>query len=531
MKRGNALRAALLSLNPGPGRLLVAALLGTACVLGFAPFYLFPVPVAALAGLAWLWLASRDASHAFALGFAFGLGYFLTGTSWVFVSMHDFGGMAWPVAGFATLFFCSYLALFPALAGWTFGRIRTSQWVRLAIVFPAAWVLWEWVRGWLFTGFPWLALGYSQAPDGPLSGFAALLGVYGVSLLTASSAGLLVCLASVLAATRGALPLGRAGAILLHPAFTTLTLLWVGGWALLGVPWTAPAGEPVAVSLVQGNIEQDLKWRPETARTTLESYLDLVLNTRGRLVLLPETALPVFNVDLPASYIEALARPARDRGGDLLTGIPEYVHADPPRYYNSVMSFGTSPTQTYRKYHLVPFGDYTPHWVFITWVMHTLEIPMSDFSRGERYQRPLDVAGQRVAVNICYEDAFGEEIIRQLPEATLLANFTNDAWWGKSAASDQHLQISQMRALETGRYMLRATNTGVTTIVDEVGHVVRAAPQFAVAVVEGLAQGRTGSTPYVLWGNWACLALVFAGLVVPVLVDRRQRGSAALQTK
>ena len=526
MKRGSALRAAFLSLNPGSGRLFVAVLLGAASVLGFAPFYLFPVPVAALAGLAWLWLASRNARQAFTLGFGFGLGYFLVGTSWVFVSMHDFGGMARPVAGFATLFFCSYLALFPALAGWAVGRIRAPQWVRLAIVFPAAWVLWEWVRGWLFTGFPWLALGYSQAPDGPLSGFAGVLGVYGVSLLTAASAGLLVWLASALTASRGARPLRRLSAIFLHPALMTLTLLWLAGWALLQAPWTAPAGEPITVSLVQGNIEQDLKWRPEAARATLESYLDLALSARGRLVLLPETALPVFNVDLPASYMEALARPAHDRNGDLLTGIPEYVQADPPRYYNSVMSFGTSPTQTYRKYHLVPFGDYVPHWIFLTWVMHTLEIPMSDFSRGEPYQHPLNVAGQRVAVNICYEDAFGEEVIRQLPEATLLANFTNDAWWGKSAASDQHLQISQMRALETGRYMLRATNTGVTAIVDERGHVVRAAPQFAVAVVEGLAQGRTGSTPYVLWGNWACLALVCAGLIVPILLSRWRRGGA-----
>src|SRR5262245_28988780 len=209
MKRGSALRAALLSLDPGRGRLLVAVLLGASSVLGFAPFYLFPVPVAALAGLAWLWIASRSARQAFALGFSFGLGYFLTGTSWVYVSMHDFGGMAWPVAGVATLFFCSYLALFPAAAGWVFARIPAPQWARRAIVFPAAWVLWEWVRGWLFPGFPWIALGYSQSPDGPLSGFAAVLGVYGVSLLTASSAGLLVWLAGALTATRGARPLRR----------------------------------------------------------------------------------------------------------------------------------------------------------------------------------------------------------------------------------------------------------------------------------------------------------------------------------
>ena len=529
MKRGGPTlrtRLNLVPLNPGPGRLLLSALLGAGSVLGFAPVSLFPIPVATLACLAWLWQSSRSAGQALALGLSFGLGYFLTGTSWVYVSMHDFGGMAWPAAGFATLFFCTYLALFPAVAGWAFARISAPGWARATIVFPALWALAEWVRGWMFTGFPWLAVGYSQSPDGPLSGFASVLGVYGVSLLVAASAGLLVWLAGALAATRRERPSNRAHALLLHPALLFLVALWLTGWVLQRVPWTAPAGEPVTVSLVQGNIEQDLKWRPESARASLEAYLELTLRTHGRLILLPETALPVFNVDLPREYLDALARPARDRGGDLLTGVPEYVNGDPPRYYNSVMSFGTRPTQAYRKYHLVPFGDYVPRWGFITWIMNTLQIPLSDFSRAEPYQRPLDVAGQRVAVNICYEDAFGEEIIRQLPEATLLANFTNDAWWGKSAASDQHLQIAQMRSQETGRYMLRATNTGVTAIIDDGGHVVGRVPQFVVAVLEGQAQGRKGSTPYALWGNWAFLALIAASLLVPPLLNRfRRRGA------
>ncbi len=528
MKRGGpTLRARLdlAPLSPGLGRLAVSALLGGASVLGFAPVSLFAVPIATLACLAWLWQRSRSAGQAFALGLSFGLGYFLTGTSWVYVSMHDFGGMAWPVAGFATLFFCTYLALFPAVAGWAFVRLRAPAWARLIIVFPALWAAAEWVRGWMFTGFPWLAVGYSQAPDGPLSGFASVLGVYGVSLLAATTAGLLVWFAGTLAATRGDHSSNRARAMLSHPGPVLLLSLWLTGWALQRIPWTAP-GNAVTVSLVQGNIGQDMKWRPESARASLDTYLELTLRTRGRLILLPETALPVFNVDLPREYLDALARPARDRAGDLLTGIPEYVQGDPPRYYNGVMSFGTRPTQVYRKYHLVPFGDYIPRWGFITWIMNTLQIPLSDFSRGDPHQPPLDVAGQRVAVNICYEDVFGEEIIRQLPEATLLANFTNDAWWGKSAASDQHLQMAQMRSQETGRYMLRATNTGVTAIIDERGHVIGRVPQFVVAVLEGQAQGRTGSTPYILWGNWAFLALVLASVLVPPLVLRFWRGRA-----
>src|SRR5690606_13326329 len=196
----------------------------------------------------------------------------------------------------------------------------------------------------------------------------------------------------------------------------------------------------------------------------------------------------------------------------------------PPRHYNSVISLGSAPTQTYRKHHLVPFGDYFPDWSFITWIMQAMDIPMSSFARGEAVQAPLAVAGQRIAVNICYEDAFGEEVIRQLPHATMLANFTNDAWWGESWASEQHLQMAQMRAQETGRWMLRATNTGMTAIVDERGRVRAAAPEFMTTVVNGSAQGFVGITPYVRWGNWPVLALTGAMLITAAWRARARHG-------
>jgi apolipoprotein N-acyltransferase len=231
--------------------------------------------------------------------------------------------------------------------------------------------------------------------------------------------------------------------------------------------------------------------------------------------------VPMLNVDVPHGFLELLAAHARGNGGDLLLGIPEYLEGNPARYYNSVMSLGASPTQIYRKHHLVPFGDYFPQWTFITWVMNAMQIPMSSFSRGDAVQMPLAVAGQHVAVNICYEDAFGEELIRQLPRATILANFTNDAWWGDSFASEQHLQISQMRAQETGRYMLRATNTGVTAIIDQRGRVLAAAPQFVTTALDGFAQGYTGSTPYARWGNWVVLGLIATMLAVALALRSR----------
>jgi len=518
-----AARRAPSALSARAGALLLSLLLGGACVLGFAPFYSWPVPIAALSGLAWLLQHAATPRRAALLGLAFGLGYFVTGVSWVFVSMHRYGGMSVPLASFATLFFCTYLALFPAAAAWVARRARSDA-ARLALVFPAAWALAEWVRGWMFTGFPWLAVGYAQSPSGPLSGFAPIVGAYGVSLLSALSAGLLVWWSPWR-------PLRRNGAgmraAFLHPAAAILAGLWLGALALKPVAWTAPEGAPVSVSLVQGNIEQEMKWRPERAQASLDTYLRLTLGSNARLILLPETALPLLNVDVPAEYLDLLKAHAQRQGGDVLLGVPEYVPAGVQdesddggagegRYYNSVMSYGASPTQVYRKHHLVPFGDYFPRWFFVTWVMSALDIPMSSFSRGDARQQPLAVAGQRVAANICYEDVFGEEIIRQLPAATVLANFTNDAWWGDSAASEQHLQMSQMRAQETGRYMLRATNTGVTAIIDQRGRVLESAPEFAVAVVHGSMQGFSGSTPYVWWGNWPFLAIA-AAMLFPLL--------------
>lgn len=502
----------------GAGALLLAALFGAASVLGFAPFYLWPVPLVTLTALAWLIAQSATPPRAAKLGFCFGFGYFITGVSWVFVSMHDFGGMPVPVAAFATAFFCTYLALFPAAVAWLTRRASLRDALRLTCVFAGAWALTEWVRGWMFTGFPWLAIGYAQSPSGPLSAYAPLIGVYGISLLTALTAGALAWWS----------PWSRVRlgwrSLFTHPAVVLLLCLWLPALALRTAPWTSPEGAPLPVSLVQGNIKQDIKWRPESVQASLETYLRLTRASAGRLILLPETAVPMFEDEVPPAYFDLLAEHARSNGGDILVGVPQAQSGNPPRYYNGVRSLGLAPSQVYRKHHLVPFGDYFPQWWFVSWVMSALDIPMSSFSRGAPVQRPLHVAGQQVAINICYEDVFGEEIIRQLPAATMLANFTNDAWWGDSIASEQHLQMSQMRAQETGRYMLRATNTGVTAIIDQRGRLVSAAPQFTATILDGTAQGYSGSTPYVRWGNWPLLAIALSMCTVPFLLRLARRG-------
>lgn len=483
--------------------------LGAPAFLAFAPtraFWLLPV---LLGTLVWLGLRAQNWRRAWWLGFWFGLGYFLCGVGWVYVSMHDFGGMPVPVAAFATALFCAYLALYPAAATAVLALPGRATGWRAAWMFPALWAVSEWLRGWVFTGFPWLAAGYSQVPDGPFGHFAPVLGVYGVSWLTALVAGCLGWLAHDWRRRPAA-------------SWALALLIMAAGASLRPVDWTRPAGAPVAVTLLQGNIEQSLKWRPEHARATLDTYRDMTLAARTRLILLPETALPLFDRDVPPDYLAELAGHARSLGGDVLLGIPQFVSQD--EYYNSVISLGGAPAQAYRKYHLVPFGDYFPRWGPLTWLMRTLQIPMSSFSRGAPRQAPLAVAGQKVAVNICYEDVFGEEIIRQLPEATLLANFTNDAWWGRSAAADQHMQISQMRARETGRALLRATNTGVTAIIDARGHTRGVLPQFTQAALTGAVQGMTGSTPFIRWGNGAFLIIVAVLLIGAALRGRVPQG-------
>jgi apolipoprotein N-acyltransferase len=471
---------------------VVAFFLGVISVAGFAPFYLFPLPVIALALL--LRLAERPAraSAAFGVGFAYGLGFFLAGVSWVYVSLHDFGAMPAPIAVAVTVLFCAYLGLFPACALFAARCIPTAL-LRRCVAFPGAWVFAEWVRGWLFSGFPWLALGYSQAPDSPLIGIAPTLGVYGVGLATSASAGLLL----------HALALGTNN-IRWRP-LSCLALVWSAAWGLTFIPWSAPIGEPVRVSLLQGNVPQSMKWRPEVAASTLLRYENMVRATRAQLVVLPETALPLFLQDVPKDFLRRIGAHAMNNHADVLLGVPERDVGE--GYFNSVVSVGSSPTQRYRKSHLVPFGEFIPLRPLLAPVVQALAIPLTDFARGEVTQRPLAVAGQKVAVNICYEDAFGEEIIRQLPEATLLVNVSNVAWFGDSIAPMQHLQIAQMRAIETGRHMLRATNTGMTAVIDPRGAVVSIAPTFQTATVEASIRGHAGATPYVLLGNAAPIGL------------------------
>ena len=475
--------------------------LGAFCVLGFAPFDawfaayfpVWPVPTLALGGLFLLWRRAASTRVALLLGLAWGAGCFLCGVSWVYVSLSQFGGMAPPAAAAATLLFCLYLALFPALVGALFHRWRSNT-LRDALLFAGLWTLGEWLRGTLFTGFPWLAVGYSQSPPSPLAGWASVLGVYGVGFIVAMICGLL------------------AAGWRKPTAWVAILLLLGAGGLLRRMDWTQPVGSPITVSLLQGNVPQSLKWDPKRLPLSVDTYLRLAREHPATLTVLPETALPLYFNEVPRDVLRGLTT-----HGDALIGVA--VGVTDGGYTNGAVTLTKDLTpKAYAKRHLVPFGEYAPPG--FAWFFRFARIPMSNFTAGPPRQEALAVGGQRIAPNICYEDLFGEELLGALPAATILVNLSNTAWFGDSLAQPQHLQIARLRAIETGRVMLRATNTGMTAMVGPDGAIAAALPPFVTAALVVKAQGRTGLTPYARWGN--LLALLIAGGASLTALRRRR---------
>ena len=499
--------------------LCLAAAAGAATVFGFAPFGLAALPVATLVVLFWQWHDAVSARDAAGTGFAFGLGLFGAGASWLYIAIQTFGGMPAPLAALAIAVLVAYLALWPAAAGWLTARYTPRQSALRLLVAAGAFTLAEWLRGYVFTGFPWLALGYSQVPGGWLRGYAPIGGVFLVSLALAMCAALVVHAAGALA--------GGARRAATVAACATLALIAIGA-GLARIEWTTPAGAPVAVSLVQGNILQDQKFDPGFRSATYDRYLRLVDSSRGRLIVLPESAFPVFSDEVPDAVLLALIRAAIARDGDVLLGLftelPPLPGSRAPRYFNTVVALGAGDLQFYRKHHLVPFGETIPLEPVFGWIIRSvLSIPLADQARGPAYQPPLEVAGQKVAVDICYEDAFGSELIPAARRAGMLVNVTNDAWYGHSIAARQHDQIAAMRAVEFGRPMLRATNTGITSAIGPDGRVLGELPWFTTGILEVSVAGRQGDTPYLRFGDALVLAASIVLVAAPIIVVRLRR--------
>jgi apolipoprotein N-acyltransferase len=430
--------------------------------------------------------------------------------------MHVYGLMPAVLAAVSTFLFCAFLALYPALALGFAQRLAPSPWARLAVILPASWTLTEWLRGTLFTGFPWLASGYAHT-DSPLAGFASVVGVYGVTLAAALIAGALALVA---------LPLRQRGARA-YVWIAGVCIVLVGGGALLrGQVWTRAAGPPITVRLVQANIPQDTKFGPEGLQRAFDEHWALMQGPRVDLVALPESVFPVPLQFVPRQFVETFENFARTEGSGLVFGV--FLEQPVGAYYNSAVGIAAddSPLARYSKRHLVPFGEFIPPG--FRWFVDTMRIPIGDQERGNAVQLPMQLGGQRVAVNICYEDLFGEVIIDAWKgdvEPTLMLNMSNLAWFQNSLALPQHLQISRMRALETQHPMLRATNTGATAIIDAGGRVTAALPFLTAGALTGQVQGVEGTTPFIRWGNGpAILAAGVLAVVGTLLARRREAG-------
>jgi len=474
--------------------MLMSLLAGSLMTLAYDPFGLSLLVFPLLAFLLYHWLEA-DAKGAFVHVWLFASGATFTGNCWIFFSLYFHGGSPAILAVAIIVLLSAYLALFPAVTAYLLNRYcRAADAIRLLIVFPAAWLLAEWLRGYILTGYAWMQPGYTQI-DLPLSGYAPVFGNHAVGAL------IVVTSAALLAAVLNKLSWQKA---LLVVAF-----IWVAGFALKQVSWTQPAGDDVEVALIQGNVPQALKWKRHMHRKTLEMYRDLTLEHKDADVIIwPETAIPDYKHRVPA-YLLNMRAEMEQSDTDLLMGL-FIKNMDSGRYYNSVINARGG---EYRKRHLVPLGEYVPFRSLIGFINRWINIPMSDIDSGPDDQPLLVVAGQPVGISICFEDAFSRDVRRDLPEATMLVNMSNDAWFDGSHESRQHHAIARMRALETGRYMLRATNTGISSVIGPQGEELEVATPFEQQVLRASVTPLKGQTPYVFWGDAfiLLLAIVLVG--------------------
>jgi len=439
--------------------------------------------------IAWLFLISIEQSpaNAFKRGWFFGLGWFGHGLYWLYYSLHVHGNAPIALVIVILFFLACYMALFPAFALWCNRKFfKVSASMQLAIILPLSWYISEWLRGYFLTGFPWLEIGYTQI-DTILNGYVPIIGNIGLSWVLALISGLLVLLFLEKRRMIYGLVIG--------------SLLTVG-FILQNIQWTQKIDKPIVVSLIQGNIAQKDKWKRSLRKSTIDMYTRLSLQQKNSDVIIwPETAVPGF-LSRVKTYLTPFQEKIKNRNQDLLYGL--FVEDQATRqYYNSVVDING---KAYHKRHLVPLGEYFPFQSLMGFLRQWMDIPMSDIATGDDNQKPLMVAGQPVGVSICFEDAFDRNVLSTVPEATILINVSNDAWFEDSTQPLQHHQIARMRALETGRYLLRVTNTGLTSIIKPDGKVLSRAPQFERYVLTDTVYAMEGSTPYVVWQNYLLMS-------------------------
>jgi len=499
----------------------LALIAGVCLPLAFAPVYAIPFAFISPIILFSLW-QNKMPGQAFKLGFVFGFGFFSFGLSWVYVAIHVYGETPAWLGIIMTALFAAYLALFIAIQGWLGARLihryNIPFMIEALIILPVLWLLFEWIRGWFLTGMPWLHLGYAFSMP-PLSGYAPVLGVYGVSFVSIFSSGLLF------------FALHATGKNRYKKVILILSIILLTGFGLSRIEWTQQKNKNIKVSLVQGNAEQITKWDADKIKLRMDTYANLTKqHWDSDVILWPENSMTVLYHQIEKSFLLPLAKEARESNTDLIVGIP-FMDLNSEQYYSSMVSFAAddkannSYSGVFHKVHLVPFGEYVPLAGLIRGLVKFFDLPMSGFSQGSPNQPLLKMRDEPLATSICYEDSFGEELIRQLPEATVLMNGSNNAWYGDSLAPHQHLQIAQMRAIETGRMLIRATTNGITAFVDHKGQIVAQAPQFEPTVLTYTVQPRTGATPYVRLGNWPIISFSFLLLFGAIIYANRTKNT------
>ncbi len=478
----------------------ISILAGAALPIAFAPHHCVPLAILSPAILLWIW-QKTTAKEALMTGFGYGLGVFGMGVSWVYVSIHDFGNTDIPLAVLITSLLVIMLALFFAVQGYVLSRLYRTDTVLFSLLrFPSAWVLFEWVRSWLFTGFPWLYLGYSQLGS-PLSAYAPIASVYGVSFAVVLTSGTLVTLCK-----------GNSNAKIL--ATIMVALLWGGGFLGQERAYTTLEPHPYTVSLIQGNIKPFDKFtQAEPIRSTEQTYGRLSEKEWGRdLILWPESAIPLA-LPYAEDYVQHLQNVAAAHHSTLITGIQ--VVKSNGMAYNALIALGNG-EGLYHKYHLLPFGDFLPFEKWLRGLINFFDLPNSSFSNGDEDQPLISAGTLKLDPLICYEIAFPELVRKTLRNADAIITLSEDGWFGKSWGPHQHLQIAQMRALETGRYVLRATTSGITAIIDPKGNIAATIPAFEAMVLRGAFYSMKGNTPWVEMGLWPLLILLLVCLVIPI---------------
>jgi apolipoprotein N-acyltransferase len=485
---------------------LLALVIGALLTLAFAPFGWWPLAALCPAAMLLIWRDCAPGRAAW-LGLCFGIAHFGTGIWWLYISIHDMAEAPQWLALLLVVLLVAIMALYYALLGYLVARWLPAggAW-RLLAGAPALWLLIEWLRGWLFSGFPWLSLGYAFT-DTWLAGWATVLGVYGLSSLALLAAGVLALL--VTGPRRGALAAAVAVVAL------AISASWLGAR-----DWTSEQGAPVSIAVVQGATPQNIKWQTGNREAIRGTYERLNATALGaRLIVWPEAAIPELADHVP-QFLARTFREANLRGSDVVMGVLRLGTGN-NQVYNSVLAL-TAPVAFYDKRHLVPYSEYFPVPEWVRGLLQRLDLPYSDISQGSEQQPPLQAGGLSLAPTVCYEDAFGNAQRRLSGASDVLLNVTNDGWFGHSPARYQHFQMTRLRAIEAQRYLIRAANDGVSAVIGPRGEVLVRATEYEQTVMSGTVRARRGLTPYLRIGDWPLLAM--AGLATALALLNTRRG-------